>query len=282
MFISLNPSPYQVGGCLPDNASTYVEREADRKLINAIQLGEFCYVLNSRQIGKSSLRARTIKTIKALGIEAASIALSLLGTKQVTAQQWYGAFIQNLVNYFGLDRQYDFEWLSWWNDYRDLAPLYCLDKFIETVLLAQIPGKIVIFIDEVDTILPLSFRNDFFVWRSSNPAQPVSDSLQVCENFAKQFQWFYDNLTSDEFLIGAGTINLIGAGTIKETPVLCVVEVVEENHYNCRRDLPNQGLILPLHQDEDPNLVFQKFKVAATSKEGNNPLVREPILLFDQ
>jgi hypothetical protein len=37
------------------NAPTYVVRSADRLLYQALKRGEFCYILNTRQMGKSSL-----------------------------------------------------------------------------------------------------------------------------------------------------------------------------------------------------------------------------------
>jgi bacillopeptidase F (M6 metalloprotease family) len=55
MLTSHNPNPsYQVGGSLPFNAPTYVRRQADEALFQGLLRGEFCYVFNARQMGKSS------------------------------------------------------------------------------------------------------------------------------------------------------------------------------------------------------------------------------------
>jgi AAA-like domain len=52
---------------------------------------------------------------------------------------------------------------TWWRDRNDISSMQKLDEFIEDVLLASIPGNIVIFIDEIDSTLSLKFaREDFF------------------------------------------------------------------------------------------------------------------------
>src|ERR1043166_82012 len=49
---------YVTGGTLRPDAPSYVERQADKDLLDGLLKGEFCYVLTSRQMGKSSPMVR--------------------------------------------------------------------------------------------------------------------------------------------------------------------------------------------------------------------------------
>ncbi|MEG3833480.1 AAA-like domain-containing protein [Microcoleus sp. MON2_D6] len=161
MDYTTKPSYYQVGGSLTNNAPNYVKRQADDDLYNGLKAGEFCYVLNSRQMGKSSLQVRTIQRLRNEGIACAAIDISEIGNRGVTPEQWYAGLLRILENNFNLSDIVNVR--TWWRDRNFLTPVQRLSEFIETVLLPNISSNIVIFIDEIDSILALDFPADDFL-----------------------------------------------------------------------------------------------------------------------
>ena len=153
---------YQVGASLPVDAPSYVRRKADEEFYQKLLDGKFCYVLNSRQMGKSSLRVRTMQRLQKEG--RICVAIDLTGIGKVTEQQWYGGIVYNLSESCQLEDKFDFDWQTWWEKYQGtLSPVQCLSLFIEKVLLANIQKPIVIFVDEIDKILSQDFSlDDFF------------------------------------------------------------------------------------------------------------------------
>ncbi|HHP7229950.1 MAG TPA: AAA-like domain-containing protein [Xenococcaceae cyanobacterium] len=152
---------FKVGGSLRYGHPTYITRKADRDIYNALKQKEFCYVLNSRQMGKSSLRVRTMKTLAKEGFKCVAIDLGILG-RFITAEQWYGGLLAELWRKLRLTKGIDDD-LKWWQSHLELAPIQRFSRFIEDVLLAKCSADIIIFLDEVDNIINLDFRDEFLI-----------------------------------------------------------------------------------------------------------------------
>lgn len=172
----MNTSIYQVGGSLPTHHISYVERDSDYQLYQALKGGEFCYIFNARQMGKSSLMVRTMHRLQQDEIICISLDVTQVGGEIINPQQWYKGVIVNLWLSLKLRNQFDYK--QWWKDHDDLSLFQRLEQFIDQGVLANIScQKIVIFIDEIDNLLSLNFpTDDFFAFirfcynqRATNP-----------------------------------------------------------------------------------------------------------------
>lgn len=158
----MNDYRYQVGGSLTNDAPSYVERKADSELYKALKIGEFCYILNSRQMGKSSLLVRTKHRLEAEGFRCTALDVTGIGSENITPEQWYKGVVSQLWLGFDLLGQVNLK--TWWQEQSDLPPLQRLSRFVSNIILPNFEGdRIVIFIDEIDSILSLPFPiDDFF------------------------------------------------------------------------------------------------------------------------
>lgn len=212
---------YTVGGAIIEGV--YIERKADDELLSACLEGDFAYILTARQMGKSSLMNSTADRLKKKGVAPITIDLTTMG-REVTPEQWFLGFIDICVNELNID----FDYREWWNRGQHLGFMQRLINFFKTVLLKEIALPIVVFIDEIDTTLSFSYKDDFFAGIRSiynarkntpefrrltfvligvaTPDELIRDSSRTPFNIGRQIELTY--FTPDEALPLASGLNL--------------------------------------------------------------------------
>lgn len=156
------PFSYQVGGSLKATYEGYVPRPADTEIYHSLKNGDFCYVLTARQMGKSSLKVRTIKKLRKENWICVDLDITRFGSHNATAEQWYFSFLYEISAVLGFED--DFE--DWWEKKQSFTPVARFSSFWSTLLCKWVPQQIAIFIDEIDSILSLDkalfSTDDFF------------------------------------------------------------------------------------------------------------------------
>ncbi|MBD1867267.1 AAA-like domain-containing protein [Cyanobacteria bacterium FACHB-471] len=154
--MQMKNSSFQIGGALSKDDPGYIKRPADDELMAALDRNELCLVLAPRQTGKSSLIVRTWKKLNGNGKCAGIVDLQSLGSEQ-DENQWFSSIIFQI----GQSLRLNTDAIEWWEEQK-IAPTQRFMTFLENVVLSECDGQVVIFFDEVDSILNLPFSDDFF------------------------------------------------------------------------------------------------------------------------
>ncbi len=140
----------------PDSPS-YVARDSDRRLYDALNGGEFAYILTSRQMGKSSLIVRTAAKLRDDGVAVAALDLTALG-QNLAAEQWYAGLLSILGKRLDLEDELE----DFWEENEQLGPLHRWMDALREVVLTRVTGRLVVFIDEIDVVQSLPFATGEF------------------------------------------------------------------------------------------------------------------------
>jgi len=153
-----NPKYYVVGGTLSISALSYVQRAADQELLENLRDREYCYILTTRQMGKSSLMVRTAAKLQESDICTAVIDLTAFALEGIKPESWYMGQIRQVVKQLCPS----FDYINWWKGHAHLSETHRYVMFLSEVLLERVSAPVVLFIDEIDSTLQLPFGDDFF------------------------------------------------------------------------------------------------------------------------
>jgi AAA+ ATPase superfamily predicted ATPase len=162
---------FQTGGTLSEDAPSYIERYADKQLIMKLSERELCLVLGPRQVGKSSLVVHAFSRLKKKGIYTGIVDCQQLGN-QKDVNDWFTDVIYQIERSLKIKM----DCVNWWKTNSKIGTTQRFMTFLEDVLLKAIKKDVIIFFDEIDSVLSLPFSDDFFTTirsiynaRSHNP-----------------------------------------------------------------------------------------------------------------
>jgi len=151
----------------------YIQRPADAELLDHCRNGRPAYILNSPQMGKSSLIAHTAEQLSANSHHAVLIDLSQFPLPP-REEEWFHNIVRILDD--SLDLSTDA--INWWAkpSVFALPPYIRLTKLMTEVILPEITKPLVLFIDEIERTMALPFREHFFEWLTTLYESRATDS----------------------------------------------------------------------------------------------------------
>ncbi|MCP4692784.1 MAG: hypothetical protein GY859_32380, partial [Desulfobacterales bacterium] len=153
-----NPPKIRTGGALNPLTDLYVtRRDVEDDVFEYLSDREYCNILSSRQVGKSSLMINTKNRLLKNGFRTAIVDFTQLSGGE-DAETWYIAFLRTVARGLRLTVNV----VEWWSS-RAEGPLNerLIQFFREEVFRAD-PSPVVVFCDEIDSTLKLHFTDDFF------------------------------------------------------------------------------------------------------------------------
>src|SRR6185503_8223309 len=105
---------------------------------------------------KSSLMVRTARRLADREVTSVIVDLTSIGT--VSIEEWYLGLLTRIKSSLRLNADVG----TWWSAHQGTSAPQRFTEFLHDIVLPDVAGPLIIFIDEIDTTLNLNFRDDFF------------------------------------------------------------------------------------------------------------------------
>ena len=141
---------FSVGAPLHAVRAGYVRRKADDLLYETLVSGRYAHVIAPDRSGKSSLIAATAARLENNGCKVAVLDLAQIGVRDSGGDpgRWYYNVAYRLLRQLRIR----FDLQSWWQDKSVLSNRQRLVDFYSEVILQFVPERIVVFVDEIQSI----------------------------------------------------------------------------------------------------------------------------------
>ena len=170
-----SPMRLQAGGTLNPKKHIYIQRPEDEEVLQLLLAGEYVNVLTSRQMGKSSLMTKTAYALQDQGVRFVSIDLAGEIGSQTDAAGYYQGLLKEVVR--ELELSVDLK--TWWQAHELETNNQKLLRFFEDEVGGTIEAPVVIFLDEIESTLKLSFTDDLFTaLRTMNNDRTFKEAYQ--------------------------------------------------------------------------------------------------------
>lgn len=170
----------QVGGTLIPNRHVYIARAEDERLFELLRQGQFCNVLTSRQMGKSSLMMVTARRLRREGIAVATVDIAgEVGTSPHQEEAW-----RSIADKIASDLRLEVDVSEWWDAQPAGTNNRKLLRFFRDVVGGSIDSPVVVFLDEIDATLRLPYTDDLFTALrtiyNERGTEPAYERLTFC------------------------------------------------------------------------------------------------------
>ncbi|MDQ2985199.1 MAG: AAA-like domain-containing protein [Armatimonadota bacterium] len=191
------------GGAMPMDSKFYVRREVDAQAEELIKRGEgVILVQGARQVGKSSLLARSLGFARSAKVSVVLTDAQALGESQLLeTDHLYKTLAHGFAQQLGIAFDVGGEWSDW------LGPNVNLDTIIGK-LLAECKGAVCWAIDEADLLFERPYTNDFFgllrSWHNRRALDPDGPwrKLTLVLTYATEAHLFISDLNQSPFNVG--------------------------------------------------------------------------------
>ena len=139
---------FVVGGPVPPDRPSYVERAADHELKAALQARCLCYVLGAHGTGKSSLLARVGRSLRSDGELVAVVDIASLEARgeDSDVERWTYAIAHRVVHELRLNVDLP----GWWRERTAVARESRLADFFWDVVLTNTTVPVTIMFDSIE------------------------------------------------------------------------------------------------------------------------------------